>query len=433
MLALVSGLVLMQLLFVGVLTAVHAIPDARIVGQLASDLDAGLWVGSDEAVDPVTRGGRSDAYTDCIVITAGLGDDGINPLRSALTLPHLGSCQPAAAGISALLAGETPPVEATYARYWGGFAVFTRPLLAFGGLGALRIFAATAAIAAVAGLFFVLRRRTSVWVPLALVAPLALTTNLLGQVGYGVIHVLEFAVMVACAIGGVLAARHGMFLVGAVSVFAGGVFVFVDFLHNPPLAWALFAFSAAASFVAQRRSESHPVRQAIVAVVVASVGWIAGYALTWASRWGIGILSGAATFDEIAGKVALWTDGSGEEAVAAGLGGGIRKNAHFWLTFVPFAWLVLAACLLLVAIVIVVAVRRKAFPALGVAGVLAAVAVIPLVWLEVLPAHSQHHYFFVYRAIPGAVAVLAAAAAMFFVSERPRLTPARDARGSAGG
>ncbi|MDI6942710.1 hypothetical protein QMO46_04290 [Microbacterium barkeri] len=415
----VAGLFVgLQALFLLLLVLAHSIPAVFIYSELATDIADGLWTTADHPSDGISHRGLSDAYTDCIVLTAGLSSHtatAIDPLWSALTFPHLGSCEPAVAGVKALSTGGIPAIEGTYGRYWGGFAVLTRPLLALGGIGAVRIAAVLLVGAAVAILLVVARRRIGILPAIALLTPVLVSTNFMTQSTTGFSHLIEFSIaLLGGALGFTVGARSS-WTIAAGGMVAGALFVFVDFLHNPPIAWMLFVFGAVAV-----RLESHPSsrRSGAKALIAATVSWLAGYGATWAARWMIGLASGAVAWDELSGKVSRWTSGTDDAIdLPSGPGAATKINAGFWLD-VPTALPVALAVLGLLAWAVVTLVRTHDRLAARRMALLAAPALLAIVWLEALSGHSTWHAFFVYRALPMAAGVVAASAVMTALARR---------------
>ena len=64
---------------------------------------------------------------------------GTNPLESAIRSPTLGNCESTTERIDTYLAGDGLERSYDYYRYWHGYAVISRPLLAVVGLAGLRL------------------------------------------------------------------------------------------------------------------------------------------------------------------------------------------------------------------------------------------------------------------------------------------------------
>ncbi|WP_324012294.1 hypothetical protein [Microbacterium sp. JZ37] len=408
----------LQIVFLLLLVLAHAIPAVFIYSELATDIADGLWTTTDHPSDGLSHRGLSDAYTDCIVLTAGLSArtaSAIDPLWAALTFPHLGSCEPAVTGVEALSTGRVPAVEGTYGRYWGGFAVLTRPLLALGGIGAVRMAATLLVGAAVVALLVVARRRIGLAAAVALLAPVLVSTNFITQTTTGFSHLVEFSVALLGGVLGLIVGARSVWGTAAAGLVAGAVFVYVDFLHNPPIAWTLFVFGAVASRLA---SSPASLRDGARVLGLATASWLGGYGAAWAARWLVGLASGAVSWDELSGKVGRWTSGAEAGAdLPSGLGAASKINAGFWLD-VPTALPVALAVLGVVAWAVVMLIRKRDSAGAWRMALLAAPALLTVVWLESLSGHSTWHAFFVYRAIPMAVGAVAASAVMTTLARR---------------
>ena len=144
-----AALLAVQVVFFAALVAAQAVPDAPIVTALATAVDDGTY-GPAYVDDGV--GGRADRFTECVIVGYGVTDpdDRRNVLQRAAWGPRLESCELGAAQITRLARGEGVGADAPYYRYWSGYSVLTRPVLALWGLTGLRL--VSAGLLALAGL-----------------------------------------------------------------------------------------------------------------------------------------------------------------------------------------------------------------------------------------------------------------------------------------
>ncbi|WOF23697.1 hypothetical protein N8K70_03190 [Microbacterium betulae] len=398
--AIVVGAVLLQVVFFSALVVTESIPNDRILQKLQQDAQEQLWSDANFVPDGVSRNGLLDAYTDCISLTTGLYAQELSPFQRAVRYPHLGNCEESFQALEQIEQGA-PFVQRFYPRYWGGNSVIIRPLLAMGGISLLRTVVLALAVGSVALLLTCSARRSALVPGVVMLVPLAFSTNMFAQTVYGFTHLLEFAVAAFMATLPFFLRRLRPFHLFATGFLAGSVFNYMDFLHNPSIAWSLFVFSSVLVTFRRGVTTWRLVGWALLAVA----SWIVGYAFTWGSRWMIAVLWGGETLTELIGKMFLWT-GEGEPE-RAWLGESSKTATGYWIHGMPSARIVLALLLVLAIVFIVRAVRSRgsvSWPFLAVG--LATAAVNP-VWLEVMSGHSIHHVFFTYLAIPFGLGIVA--------------------------
>lgn len=411
----------LQVLFLLASLWAAAIPHAPIVAALQQGLVENLWSTADYPADGIGHpapafpfAGVSDAYTQCIALTMNVPTVGAGLWDAAFAGRHLGTCSAAVPAMGQIAAGGDAPFLA-YNRYWNGYAALTRPLLALGGVGAVRVVVAVLFVAALVLAVVMLSRHVSRLAPLVLL-PLVLSTNILTQPMDAFPHALAFAVLFA---GMALGARLGreplpLILLGA--AVAAGVFNFVDYLLNPPVAWALFVFAVVA---ARWMSGRGRVRGLWAATVVAALGWIVGYGGTWVTRWILAVATfGDSAWQEILGVIGNRLQGQVDGLVLPGALQATRRNTLFWLETIPTAPAVAAIALAAVIVCLVMMLVRRRWAALGAFAAMAAAALLVPLWFELLNNHSQIHLFFVYRAVPTAVGIVATAALLASVGRR---------------
>lgn len=428
--ALLVVYVAIQGLFMLATVTAAIVPNDAIVASLEKDAAWRLWDTTDYPLDgvghPTERfpfAGITDSFTECISLTIGVpadpsGDGGI--VLDSIAGRHLGTCSTALPAISALAAGEEPEAVYTYNRYWNGFTVLTRPLLALEGVATVRLVVGLIFLGGIVTAAIALTRRVSPWAAAGLLVPLLASTNLVTQPLHGFSHALSFGIMMFAVAWGVRLGRETLpaIIVGASA--AGAVFNFVDFLLNPPVAWALFVFAVVAARWQSRRSDSVGLRGLWAAVGASALGWIAGYSITWVTRWVIAVATfGESAWQEILGVISTRLQGQYEDLVAPGIGQSTLRNALFWFGTIPTARFVVITAVLVVAVCLVVVLVTRRPRLLMVALAIGSPLVLVVLWLELLSNHSQIHVFFVYRAIPAAIGIAIAAAIVVLAKARP--------------
>lgn len=425
--ALAAVYLVAQALFLLFAVLAAAVPNSAVVRQLDAGAAMGTWGVADYPRDgigvPTGRfafAGVTDSFTECIALTTGVPEPNgpIDPLEAALQGRHLGTCSVAVPGVRAIAQGEQPDETFTYNRYWNGHAVILRPLVAIGGVGLARAAVGLVFIGGIVAASIALSRRIGPWVAASLLGPLLASTNLITQPVNGLSHALSFGVMMFGVAWGVRIAREPLPAVIVGAALAGAALNFFDFLLNPPVAWALFAFAVAA---ARWKHRGGSAREVWLTAGAAALGWIVGYGATWMARWIITLIAfGETAWEEILGVIGNRLQGQYEDLVIPAPGQPTLRNSLYWLTTIPAArWVALASFVIILVLLLVMIVKRR-WGSLAVVVALASPALLVVLWLELLSNHSQIHMFFVYRAIPAAVGVVLAAAVTVALADRGR-------------
>lgn len=399
-----AAYVAVQLLFWAGLALAHTVPDDRVVSGLAQAVVDEQY-GPSYVPDGV--GGKHDKWTECVELGYGLGAsprDG-SFLGRVVYAPRLGSCMDSRARILALDRGETVQGN-SYARYWNGYSVLTRPALAEWGVPGLRA-AVTALLVVTAGFaIHAVGRRTGGPVAFALLAPVAASTNLLSTPAYAFTHAISWcAILLGAGLVAVAAGRWGWPGGAAAAALSGALFNYVDLLTTPAAPWALSAFVATGTVLAAGARWPTTVK----ALLSAGAAWPVAYAVTWASKWGVSAaLLGEGTLSQVQDLASTRLSGAYED-VSTAWGAATWANLEYWLATMPTAWGVLGVAAVVVLPALVVAVRRHGPAALATALVLCVPALTVPFWFEVMKNHSQVHVFFTHRSVPVAVGVVTAA------------------------
>ncbi|MGQ7294982.1 hypothetical protein [Quadrisphaera sp. KR29] len=412
---------LLQLVLLAGLVGAQAVPNGPVIEHLAEALADGDYGPS---YVPDGLGGRADRFTECVVLGYGVSsaDDPRSLWVRAIGGPRLEACGAGASQIRALAAGATVLPPAAYYRYWNGYAVITRPVLATLGVPGVRV--VSGALLAAAGLaaWGALRRRAGASTACALVLPVALATNALTTPALASSHALALAAIAAgVALTAVATGSERLEGWRGAAVGAGGagaLLAYTDLLTTPAASWSLCAAAAGAVALGGAAGRSGPrapgapreqLPAAASAVAAAVAAWPVAYGVTWASRWVIAAaVQGPGVFTAVREKSAERLDGA-RASVDPSFGTPTAANTAWWLDTVPTARALLAVAAVVVVLALAVAVRRRGAGALLLAAVLAAPALVVPAWYEVLSNHSQVHAFFTYRSVPAAVGVVVSA------------------------
>lgn len=401
---LVGVLVVLQVLFLVGLVAAQAVPDRPIVDHLLDAVDEGLYGPN---LRPNNMGGVSEAFTECVAVGTGLGRPHMGAWERAMRVPRIGSCADGPGQLRQLAAGTDASGVTEYFRYWSGYTVITRPVLAMWGIGTLRMLSGALMIASGVWAMVALARRTSTAYASVLVAPLLLSTHMLAMPSTSLLGSLALAAAFLSVTLTTIGAGRG--LVGAMygAVVGAAVFNFVDLLSTPAMPWMLSTVAAAAVVLAR----TGDAKRASRAVLTIGITWPLAFGLTWVMRWALAVIalgwSHARTVIE--DKIAYRLDGATGN-VESGFGAATRVNVRYWWNTIPTSRLALVVVIVVTLVLLVQANRRQGSRTLGWFVILAAPAALVPIWYEVLSNHSVIHAAKTYVNVPAALGVIAAAA-----------------------
>lgn len=375
--------------------ASQVVPDGRIAGRLATEIDSGRLTRVDA---PVTRlGDRVDGYGDCLVLGGGAGgDDRWNLVGRAIRSPSLGPCSRLVPRVREYeRTGELEKYR-DYFRYWHGYTVITRPVIAATDVRTMRIVAGGMLLAAAAALGRTLHRRHGGLASIAMLGPIVVTTDW-WSLPWSLLSTLALTITLGTMAGvhAVVSRTDDVRAWVLAAAAAGALMVYVDLLTQAPGAW-LGCVSVAVAADLPRHTRAMPSMRRAAFIAAA---WIVGWSWMWVSKW---IL--AAVVDgpsEVARDVASQMDrrlrGSNAEVVNS-FGRATRDVLDIW-----FARPLTSAVTVASAALVVIAMARARRSVSRRALLVCVPAVIPFVWFEVLSSHTQIHDWIVVRAFSIAV------------------------------
>lgn len=413
-------LITLQILFLATTLAADLVPNERIAGHLATAFQDGTLKQADYYMS--TYGNQVDQFTECLGLTTGLADTGdAGFFRSSIADGYLGTdCSTAATAVSRY---ETSPVPSRAGtalfRYWHGYTLFTRPLLGVLPVDWVRLLISVVLIAAIAVFVIAGIRATGPWPIAGLMIPLVLTTDLADTP-----LSMQHAIALAAAFGGgglmFWAARRSSGSARAcmlAAIVAGSCYAFFDLLTNPPLCWSLVI---TASALATYGAAHAPMRRQRIlkAMGLSGAGWIAGYVVTWSSKWLIAaaFLGPSRVLDNVRSEASFRLRGA-TPGLDSRLGTAINQNLYEWLGGRPFRLVIVIALIAIVVALLILIVGRAGPVRLIDVSLLALPAVLPVVWDEVLRNHSIFHAWFVYRSLAMSAGIGVAAALVVFLKE----------------
>ena len=397
-------LVAVQLAFFAVLVAAQAVPDDPIVTHLQEAIDEGTYGPTGR---PDNMGSESTSFDECVAVGTGLGRPDLNPFERAARMPRIGSCSTGPEDIAALARGEPAEHVTEYFRYWGGWTVISRPVLALWGIDALRRIAGALLVLAAGSFVVVAARRTSSMYALALTLPLLLGSNVLATPSTSLNQTISLSAAFLSPTLTMLTVRRGWRPMLIATALGAAVYNFVDLMLTPAIPWMLSTATTAAVVLLRTDGFRPAVRRAVAVAIV----WPCAFAFTWASRWAISVvlLGWDEAVTTIRDKVEFRLGGS-SESVRDEFGVSTEVSVDYWLSNVSTARAVLIAAGVAILVALVVAVRRHGASRLWVFALLAAPATFALVWYELLRNHSQIHPGKAHMSLPVALGVVVGAA-----------------------
>ena len=401
---LVVVLVALQIVFVALLVIAQAVPDDRIVAHLLEAVEDGTYASNSE---PDNMGGTSSSFTECVAIGTGLGRPELGPWERAVRMPRIGNCAEGPDDLRRLERGESLGEVEEYFRYWAGWTVVTRPVLALWGLEALRRISGALLFFSAVGAVVVVARRATPAYAVGLMIPLLVASNVMATPSSSVEQALSFSVAFVSVAVTAWGASHG--LEGAALGAAAGaaLYIFVEFLIAPAIPWMLSVSVAGAVTFARTAQIDRTAR----AVGVTAVVWPLALLFTWATRWALAVLflGWDHSMDVVRSKVSTRLGGA-SSSVSNEFGASTRANVRYWLDTISTAWAVVLVVIVVVVATLIVGYRRLGPAGLALFGMLALPALFAPLFYELLRNFSQIHVTKAYSNIPVAVGVVLGAA-----------------------
>ncbi|MBO0728211.1 MAG: hypothetical protein J2P57_03060 [Acidimicrobiaceae bacterium] len=388
-------------------------------------------------------GNGVDKYSECGGLSVDLGRGGFpDRVRTVLwdrQVPGCGALQRLVFGHSTQ-AGSTPRTTAPLPlgrqptepypefRYWNGYMVLERPLVAWFGLATARAVVAALMIGSLV-FFAATIGKAAGWVGgAALIVPLLFTTDF-PDLPQSLNHAISMSALLVGAAGvAAIVMKKGPrpgWLAGA-ALLSGALYSFLDVLLNPPLALGLTVAAAALSAYQILPSDRRSPQLALTSVL-AGAAWVAGWAFTWMTKWLVSaVLFGPSfVFHLVGGEVTRRLDGAENGTVDLRFGAATMLNLVAWLNSPVHVYIILA-CTGLAILLMLVGVARYRGAGLREMALLFAPGLLPFLWFEAVRNHSQLHATITYRSLALTLGLaLAATASVALRGQVPKQASAR--------
>lgn len=292
-----------------------------------------------------------------------------------------------------LIEGKGPlynSMKLYYARYWHGYLVYVRPLLAAVGYGQLKYINMMLCFVMLCIAYEQVKELCGRKVAMALVVTLCMgnivAVPLLVQY-MSVYYVTEIGIIAYC----MLYKKKKLKNIGIFFMIIGSVTNFVDFLTAPLITLGLILVLA---LLLYEKEPDYNFKKGFWFLIRNSVAWVCGYAFTWIAKWCIAsvVLRKNVILEGI-NQVLLRTQGNSSmpgHPLAA-----VERNLERM-----FPGVTVAAFLVLLVIWIVCWFKKQQ-KVKNVVGhlPLLLLALYPFVWYVVLANHSEIHAHFTYRTL----------------------------------
>ena len=345
-------LVALQAIFLGLLVLAQAVPDEPIVAHLLEAVEEGTYASN---LEPDNMGGTSSSFTECILVGTGLGRPELGPWERALRMPRIGNCARGPEDLRRLEGGQPVADGEEYFRYWAGWTVISRPVLALWGLEALRrISGAMLVLSGAAAVVLVAKRTTSAYA-VGLLLPFLLASNVMATPTSSVDQALSFTVAFLAVASTAWGATYGLQGAALGAALGAAVYSYVEFLIAPAIPWMLSASVAGAVTFAWTARLDRTAR----AMCVTSLVWPFAFLFTWATRWTLAVLflGWDHTMDVLRSKVSFRLSGA-SSSVRDAFGASTNANLQYWLDNISTAWAVLFVATLVVIAMLIVGYRH---------------------------------------------------------------------------
>lgn len=364
-------------LFAGLLTASFSLPNAPITQHLLEREDL--------LDDRRTNNGRViDADTECIGLSVGLYQSGTpnkpeaGPFKRAMHAKSLYGCEQFQHWLKT---GKTN-TDRDYFRYWHGYAIVTRPALSVVPYNDLRGHLFNLSVLLLGIFVWRIAKDFGVGVAIAIAAPFVV----LNAFGFWV--VATKAVTWFLLMGGALmVSRRSTATVPVILFFIlGALTAFFDFFTAPALVFALAAF---VHFLYCVRDDTmdRPFRR----LLMLGLFWGAGYAGLWAAKFVIAaMVLELPVWRDVVDAAFFRLRGASEHVDTFLPGAAIFEN----LTALKSFWGLVALFVFGILPFIRREYRSQWHDLIHRGRIFMVIAMIPILWLEVLSNHSQIHAAF---------------------------------------
>ena len=389
---LIPSIVLLHLVLLALFTvlviAVHLIPREAIEPQFKTSVK--IFTAEGVYPDKMSLDGSVlvDNFTDCYMLNVAYCADASHPVDAAMRNYRYRDDANMVVTMNHLADGNMTLEPTEYGKYWHGYQVFLRPLLALMDYGKIRVLNGIMLAILLITALTLMARRLSLGIPICFAVSMFMVHSgvLPWSLQFSTCYYITLVSVIALLGFGWLSATWHRLVLCFFAI--GAVTSFLDFFTTP-----VMTLGVPLTIMVLKDERLCRMR----AVFSLCVAWLAGYSLMWGSKWVMAyLLAGYNPLEEVALFMQIHTVGQGGEPIGA-YG---KKMIDLLLS----RWSLLSANgLMRWGIVAVLAIPAILFSkgrnVLKKYSVLLFVAMLTPLWYIVVAHHSYTHFFITMRAL----------------------------------
>jgi len=373
------GLISAYLLF-GIVS--NLLPNKPIIRNVTKTVDRGDLKSETDCYAIVRKTAfRLDHFTDAIILNQACNGGRDNLIDNVLLVPRFTTFDSECEGLKHYVAGDSTLTKATYARYWHGSTFLMRWMLLFTNYITLRL------------LFYFISSLLIIWVCIALYRRLGILfmgcymASLLCVNVFVMQFSIQYMPVLVIGLGSTLwvlyRVKKSSQMVMTLFI-TGSLTAYFDLLTCPVLTWGM----PLCVYILMQEKDSF--RNRLINIVVPSVMWAAGYALTWMSKWVIAtLLTSESVVKDSISQFLLRTDDVVQTESISRLFAMIHNISQV-------SWVGAGILILVLVGLAIIRFRREGMQT---AVLCFLMAIPPLLWYLALANHSQVHFWFTYRSM----------------------------------
>ena len=271
-----------------------------------------------------------------------------------------------------------------YARYWHGYLIILRPLLALFDLNVIRILLFITIFALMAVLFYLLQKKTNVII--GIIFEIGLFCVEYFYLGFSLQGIFVFLITMIVSI--VLLIRNEKMKSKVLLFLITGMLTnFFDFLTVPMIT---LCFPLMIVLLLNEKEENNTWKKIILEIVKLGIAWSIGYGLTWLTKWVlvdiflkrnlVGVAFGQIGYRSVARDYTIFN--------------AIGPNIEYENIFLPMS--VIITIVMTIVYAFIAKPDSSKYKLQNILPYLF-IAITPYIWYAVLKNHSAEHSFFTYR------------------------------------
>ncbi len=288
----------------------------------------------------------------------------------------------------ALMHGENIQDSYEYARYWHGYLVILRPLLALFQYSTIRIILFAITFILLAIMFVLIYKKINLKTALAYIIGLMAVNIFI--VTQSINEILIFILALVSSII-LLVKQEKIKRIGMFFFIIGSISSFIDLLTAPLVTLGLTAITY--FLLLQSKEEKADIKKYIIELLKIGIAWSVGYGLTWATKWIITqVFFNRQLIYQAMVQISFRSSSSKISLLDL-----INKS----LTYLskPVTIVVLCICAIYCIVTILINFKKKINVKDNIKKCIpfAIIFFFPIVWYAVVKQHSYVHIFFTYR------------------------------------